>query len=116
MTDNYKHIDLNFALDQVNLVLDKETEVANTFVEMLKDEINSIDEIEIYNNVKKLINKYKDDNNSIRLIDEVISALTDGASMTEILLVARDEVIEPTTIDDLDMEDIDIDVFDDEIH
>lgn len=90
-------IDLNFALNQIASYSHVEEDIASTFVEMLKDEINSVEEDEIYHNVKNLIIKYRIDEKALNIIDEVITSITGGATMTEILLVARDEIVEPTS-------------------
>lgn len=96
--DKNTNLDLKFALNEIQNVYGKDKEIENAFTEILKDEINSLDESEIYNNVINLIRKYINDENSLKLIDEVIEAISGGASMTEILLVARDEVVEPIRI------------------
>lgn len=99
--ENFNNVDLKFALKEIQDIYYREAEIANTFVEILKDEINSTHEKETYNNVKELILKYQDNNQALKIIDEVISSITGGASMTEVLLVARDEVVAPIRIDNM---------------
>ena len=104
MDKDFQEIDLKFAMNEIERFSDRENEICNTFVEMLKDEIDSTDEKEIYQEVKKLILKYIDNKNSLKIIDEVIEAISGGASMTEVLLVAKDEVIEPTPFNVINLE------------
>lgn len=104
--NNEMKVDLKFALNEIQKNNKKEEEIANVFVEMLKDEINSESEMEIFNNVKALINKYHYDDKILGIIDEVIEAISGGATMTEVLLVAKDEVLEPTIDDKINLEKI----------
>lgn len=103
VNQDFQEIDLRFAINEIEKSSDRENEIGNTFVEMLKDEIDSTDEAEIYRGVKKLIMKYINNKNSLKIIDEVIEAISGGASMTEVLLVARDEVLEPTPLNVMDV-------------
>jgi hypothetical protein len=106
MNKNFQEIDLNFAYNEIEKYSNSENEIGNMFVEMLKDEIDSTEESEIYQSVKKLILKYIDNKNALKIIDEVIEAISGGASMTEVLLVARDEVIEPTPVNVMSLESL----------
>lgn len=106
MNQDFQDIDLKFAINEIERFPNSENEIGNMFVEMLKDEIDSTDEKEIYRGVKKLILKYIDNKRDLNIIDEVIEAISGGASMTEVLLVARDEVIEPTPVNVMNFENL----------
>jgi hypothetical protein len=89
-------IDLDYVFTKINLLPEKENKIANTFVEMLKDEINSLDEPTIFNGIKYLYNKYKDNKNYLKVIEEVVESIAGGAALTEILMMAADDASNPT--------------------
>lgn len=68
------------------------------FAEMLKNEINANDEHRIYNGIKRIVRKYAEDKNAIAIINEFTSVITGGATLVEIMTVAKDEAINPTLV------------------
>lgn len=85
-------------LKQVKKYEDDKHTFSNTFTDMLKNEIDATEELEVYNNLSKLISRYKDDHESLQMIEEIVEALTNGAKLSEILLIAKDEIEEPTPV------------------
>ncbi|HHV28736.1 MAG TPA: hypothetical protein GXX73_03885 [Clostridium sp.] len=85
-----------------------EKEVCNigtVFTEILKDEINANDQQRIYNGVKRLIKKYSQEKRGMETLDEFIRVLSGGASLEELLQIAKEEAQNPTistgiTVDD----------------
>jgi len=63
---------------------------------MFKDEINANDEQMIYNDIKKVIRMYCDDENAIAVINEFTKAISGGASLEEILQITKEEAQNPT--------------------
>ncbi|WP_235832676.1 hypothetical protein [Acetivibrio mesophilus] len=75
------------------------------FTEILKDEINANDQQRIYNGVKRLIKKYSQEKRGMETLDEFIRVLSGGASLEELLQIAKEEAQNPTistgiTVDD----------------
>lgn len=66
------------------------------FAEIFKDEINANSETKMYNGVKRVIKKYSEDKNAMAAVNEFVRVLSGGASLNEILLIAKDEAISPT--------------------
>lgn len=66
------------------------------FAEMFKDEINANDEHKLYNGVKRVIKKYSDDSKATSAINEFFRVITGGTSLDQILLIAKDEAVDPT--------------------
>lgn len=91
-------------LNEVRQLEGGENKLSNIFTEMLKDEINVLDEQQIYNNLHGLIDKYKDDQKALRLIDEVFEELCNGATLSEIFLIAKDEILSPTPINAMELD------------
>ena len=92
-------------LDKLN---DTEKEVCNlplVFAEMLKDEINAVDEHELYSGIKDLLNKYSKDQGLMALIHEYTRVLTGGTSLQEILEITIDEAVSPTLASRLTVDD-----------
>ncbi len=83
----------------------EENKLSNTFTAMLKDEIDATDEQEVYSNLHKIIYKYKNDEKMLKVIDEVVEALAAGAKLSEILLIAKDEIVHPTPINTMNLDD-----------
>ena len=83
----------------------EDNKFSNTFTDMFKNEIDATDEQEVYNNLRNLIYKYKDDKNSMKIIDEFTEAITDGATLSEILTIARDEIDIITPINAMDLDE-----------
>lgn len=95
---NQNNNPLRFALNEMSELKNDRKKIEGTFTEILKDEINSIEESQIFNNVISTADKYKDDNNALDIIEDVFKAITGGASLAEILLVTKDELVNPTPI------------------
>jgi len=76
-----------------------------TFSEMFKDEIDSNDEERLYNGIKRIIRKYKDDAKAIAVIDEFTRVISGGASLLEIMQISRDETLNPTLASEITVED-----------
>ena len=66
------------------------------FAEMFKDEINANEEHKLYSGVKRIIRKYTGNREAMTAINEFTSVISGGASLNEILLIAKDEVLNPT--------------------
>jgi len=77
--------------------LEKENcHLPQVFAEVFKDEINANFEDDLYENVKKFINKYANDKDTINLINEYTEVVSGGASLNEVLQITKDEIINPT--------------------
>jgi len=74
------------------------------FSEIFKDEVNANDENKIYNGVKRVIKKYSGDRSSMEAIDEFVRVLSGGTSLSEILLIARDEALNPTPVTEMQVD------------
>lgn len=66
------------------------------FAEMFKDEINANEEHKLYQGIKRIIKKYSQDSNTLSVINEFTGVISGGATLEEILLIARDEAVSPT--------------------
>lgn len=85
-----------------------EKEVCNLslfFSETFKDEINANDEQKMYRSIKRVIRKYAADTESMTAIDEFTRAMTGGASLTEIFLIAKEEAASPSLASGLTIDD-----------
>ncbi|MDK2800626.1 MAG: hypothetical protein PWP27_1476 [Clostridiales bacterium] len=100
-----ENINLFSVLTEVEKLEDSKNKFSNTFTDMLKNEIDATDEPEVYNNIRKLVYKYKDDEKALQIIDEVVEALSEGATLSEILLIAKDEIEYPTPINVMNLDE-----------
>jgi tRNA A37 threonylcarbamoyltransferase TsaD len=95
-------IDANFYNKSMELINDLEVleknicNLSGIFAEILKDEINANDEQRLFNGFKRIIKKYSQDKKGLEAIDELIRVLCGGASINEILQVAKEECMNPT--------------------
>ncbi|MBZ4644569.1 MAG: hypothetical protein JG777_58 [Clostridia bacterium] len=103
--DEIENINLYSVIKEVEKYEDGENKLSNTFTDMLKNEIDATDEQEVYNNIRNLIYKYKDEEKSLEIIDEVVEALSDGAKLSEIFLIARDEIEHPTPVNVMNLDE-----------
>ncbi|WHH58529.1 hypothetical protein [Petroclostridium sp. X23] len=83
---------------------DEKNRMSNTFTDMIKNEIDATDEQEVYNNLRNMIYKYKDDGLALTVMEEMSEALTNGAKLSEILLIAADEIQLDTPVNTLDLD------------
>ncbi len=102
---NEQIINLYNVLKDVEGLEGEENKLSNTFTAMLKDEIDATDEQEVYSNIRNVIYKYKDDEKKLQVIDEVVAALATGAKLSEILLIVKDEIVHPTPINTMNLDD-----------
>ncbi len=89
----------NHYLELISLMEDLEHTECNipaVFAEMFKDEINAIEEHQIYNGIKRVIKKYAEDKDSIEAIDEFFRVISGGTALDEIIHVSIEEVLNPT--------------------
>ncbi|HOM03744.1 MAG TPA: hypothetical protein PLH43_13140 [Acetivibrio sp.] len=70
--------------------------VGTVFTEILKDEINANDQQRLYNGLKRLIKKYSREKRGLEALDEFIRVLSGGASLEELLQIAKEEAQNPT--------------------
>lgn len=77
------------------------TNIPLIFSEILKDEINANDENTLYNNLKAILDKYKDNQPVLYVINLVIKALSDGATLEEILNVSIEEALTREKAEDI---------------
>jgi len=100
---------MNKALQELLNKMDKtDKEICNfqlAFCEILKNEIDAADEHEIYSKVLKILRKYQNDENSLKVIYEFFSAITEGSDLEEIMNIAIDEAVNPSTISELTIDD-----------
>lgn len=79
-------------------MLEKENrDVPIIFSEILKNEINANDEQSIYKELKKLIEKYSKDENSISAINDFTRVLSGGIPLVGIMQLSIDEIACPYT-------------------
>lgn len=74
------------------------------FAEMFKDEINAVDEQRLYNGVKRIVKKYGNEISAVSVINEFTSVITGGASLEEIIQIAKDEAENPTLASELSVD------------
>lgn len=67
------------------------------FAEVFKDEINANDEERLYNGVKRILRKYENNEEAIKIVDEFTRVISGGASLKEILRITGDETLNPST-------------------
>lgn len=78
-------------------VLEKDIcNLPDIFAEILKDEINANDEQRLFNGVKRIIKKFSEDKKGQEAMDELMRVLCGGATIYEILQVAKEECVSPT--------------------
>lgn len=71
------------------------------FAEMMKDEINANEERKLYNGIKRILRRYSGDRKVMAALDDFTGALTGGATLEEILTIAKDEAVSPTPASDI---------------
>ena len=94
-----KNNENNSIMETLSEIEKTEKDICNlplVFSEIFKDEINATEENDLYEAVKKIIRKYCDDDKALAVLNEFTGALCSGASLEEILLIARDEALSPT--------------------
>ncbi|HOP93531.1 MAG TPA: hypothetical protein PLP24_09200 [Acetivibrio thermocellus] len=79
--------------------------IGDIFTEILKDEINANDQQKLYNGVKRLIKKYSQEKRGLETLDEFVRVLTEGASLEELLQIAREESQNPTITTEIIVDD-----------
>jgi len=70
-----------------------------------EDEINANDQQKLYNGVKRLIKKYSQEKRGLETLDEFVRVLTGGASLEELLQIAREESQNPTITTEIIVDD-----------
>lgn len=75
------------------------------FTEILKNEIDAADEREIYAKVMKILQKYLNDEKSLKAIYEFFSAISEGADLEEVMNIAIDEAENPSAVSELTIDD-----------
>lgn len=92
----------------VNEMESIEKDVCNlplVFSDMFKNEINANDERKLYNGVKRIIKKYAQEGDAIEIINEFTRVISGGASLEEILLISKDEAMNPSLASAISVDD-----------
>lgn len=71
------------------------------FADMLKNEINAVEEDKLYNGIKRVIKKYSASSKEISAIDEFARVLLGGADLLEVMHISKDEALNPTLISEI---------------
>jgi len=78
--------------------------IGDIFTEILKDEINANDQQKLYNGVKRLIKKYSQEKRGLEP-RWVCKGFNRGASLEELLQIAREESQNPTITTEIIVDD-----------